>query len=72
MSSPRDTLHDLIDRLPEQELGAALRFIEFLTREEVTPAFAESIRAGIQQADAGLTVDCRNYDEMVGKLLGEN
>jgi len=26
----RDTLHDLVDRIPEEELPAARRFLEYL------------------------------------------
>jgi hypothetical protein len=65
----RDTLHDLIDRLPDAELGAARRFLEFLSQEPIGPGLAASIRRGIAQADAGQTIVCHNYDEMVEKLL---
>jgi hypothetical protein len=30
MAASRDTLHNLVDRLPENELAAAQRFLEFL------------------------------------------
>jgi hypothetical protein len=32
----RDTLHDLVDRIPEEELPAAERFLEYLA---VSPAY---------------------------------
>jgi uncharacterized protein (DUF2164 family) len=49
---------------------AAQRFLEFLTQDLVGPVFGESIRQGIAQADAGESIVCRNYDDMVEKLLG--
>ena len=36
----RDTLHDLIDRLPEEELPAAKRFLEYLA---VSPAYRTAL-----------------------------
>jgi hypothetical protein len=71
MADTRHTLHDLIDRLPDAELIMAQRFLEFLSQESVGPAFSDSIRRGIAQADAGQTIVCRDYDEMVEKLLGK-
>ena len=71
MSANRDQIHHLVDRLPEAELLAAQRFLEFLSQEPVGPMFAASIRRGIDQADAGQTIVCHNYDEMVEKLLGK-
>jgi hypothetical protein len=70
MAAARDALHDLVDRLPDEELNAAQRFLEFLSQEAVAPSFAASIRRGIAQADAGQTIVCQNYDEMLEKLLG--
>jgi hypothetical protein len=70
MAAARDALHDLIDRLPDEELSAAQRFLEFLSQEAAGQALADSIRRGIAQADAGQTIVCNNYDEMVEKLLG--
>jgi hypothetical protein len=69
MSANRDQIHHLVDRLSEAELLAAQRFLEFLSQEPVGPIFAESIRRGIAQADAGQTIVCHDYDEMVEKLL---
>jgi hypothetical protein len=70
MSASRDALHQLIDGLPDAELAAAQRFLEFLSQEPVGPNFAAAIRRGIAQADAGDTIVCRSYDEMVAKVLG--
>jgi hypothetical protein len=72
MAAARDTLHTLIDRLPDAELGVAQRFLEFLSQEPIGPTLAASIRRGIAQADAGQTIVCHNYDEMVEKLLGKD
>jgi hypothetical protein len=70
MSANRDQIHHLVDRLPDAELPAAQRFLEFLSQEPVGPLFAASIRKGIAQADAGQTIVCHDYGEMVEKLLG--
>jgi hypothetical protein len=61
----------MIDRLPDAELGAALRFLKFLSQEPAEPPLAASIRRGITEADAGQTIICHSYDEMVEKVLGE-
>ena len=71
MATGRDAIHYLVDRLPDSELGAAQRFLEFLSQEPVGPAFSASIRRGMAQAEAGQTVVCHDYDEMVEKLLGK-
>jgi hypothetical protein len=42
-----------------------------LPQEPVGPVFGQSIRRGIAQADAGEAIVCRNYDDMVEKLLGK-
>ena len=70
MSASRDALHQLVDGLPDAELAAARRFLEFLSQETVGPRFAESIRRGLADSDAGRTIVCGNYDEMVAKVLG--
>jgi hypothetical protein len=69
--SNRDTLHYLIDRLPDAEIPAAQRFLAFLAQEPVGTVFGESIRRGIAQADAGESIVCQNYDDMVEKLPGK-
>jgi len=71
MLTNREELHRLVDRLPDAELPTAHRFLEFLSQESVGPRFAASIRRGIGQADAGETIVCGNYDEMVEKVLGK-
>jgi hypothetical protein len=70
MNGPRDALHTLVDQLPEAELGAAKRFLEFLSQEEIGPELAASIRRGISEANRGETIVCGSYEEMVEKLLG--
>ena len=68
----RDVLHELIDRLPEADIGTVERFLTLLSQEPIGPAFAESIRRGLAQADAGQTVVCRDYADMVEKLLAQD
>jgi hypothetical protein len=38
----RRTLHDLVDRIPEEELSAAQRFLEYLA---VSPAYRAALSA---------------------------
>jgi hypothetical protein len=38
----RDTLHHLVDRIPEEELAAATRFLEYLA---VSPAYRAALSA---------------------------
>ena len=38
----RDTLHDLVDRIPEEEVQAAKRFLEYLA---VGPAYRTALSA---------------------------
>jgi hypothetical protein len=63
----RDTLHDLVDRIPEEELPAAERFLEYLAvgpayraalsaapdAESVTDADASAISRAQEEIDAG-------------------
>ena len=66
----RSDLHQLVDRIPDTELPIARRFLdEFLSQNSVDLEFAESIRRGLAQANAGETIACASYDEMVDKLL---
>ncbi len=65
----RDALHELVDSLPEAEIATAERFLTIISKEPIGPGFAGSIRRGLAQADAGDTVLCRDYSEMVEKLL---
>ena len=71
MATSREELHHLVDRLPDAELSTAHRFLEFLSQESVGPRFAASIRRGIADANAGETIVCGNFDEMVEKVLGK-
>ena len=71
MATNRDELHHLVDRLPDAELSTAHRFLEFLSQESVGPVFGASIQRGIAQADAGETIVCGSYGEMVEKILGK-
>lgn len=66
----RDTLHALIDRIPEEELPAAKRFLEYLTispavraalsatpdDEPVTEADIDAIRRAHEDVRAGRVV----------------
>jgi len=66
----RETLHHLIDRIPEGELPAAQRFLEYLASnpayraamsappddEPVTPGDAEAIAKAREDVRAGRTV----------------
>lgn len=54
-----DILGKLVDPLPEAEIA----------EEPIGPKFADSIRRGLAQADAGDTVVCCDESEMVEKLL---
>lgn len=65
----RHILHELVDSLPEAEITTAERFLTLISKEPIGPEFANSIRRGLAQADAGDTVVCRDYTEMVEKLL---
>jgi hypothetical protein len=58
----RDTLHDLIDRIPEEELPAAKRFLEYLA---VSPAYRAALSAPqddepVTQDDAAAIARARN------------
>jgi hypothetical protein len=72
MSATRDELHTLIDRLPESEIPAAQRFLQFLSIEPIGPEFAESIRRGRAQADTGDSIACHNYRGMAASILGDD
>ncbi|MBM3758655.1 MAG: hypothetical protein FJW36_00245 [Acidobacteria bacterium] len=65
----RENLHKLVDSLPEAEVALAERFLSIISKEPIGPEFADSIRRGLAQADAGDTVVCRDFAEMVEKLL---
>ena len=65
----RAVLHELVESLPEAEIATAARFLTMISNDHIGPEFAGSIRRGLAQADAGDTVVCRDYSEMVEKLL---
>jgi hypothetical protein len=65
----RDVLHELVDSLPESEIATAERLLMMISKEPIGPEFADSIRRGLAQADAGDAVVCRDYSEMVEKAL---
>ena len=65
----RDILHELVDSLPEVEIATAERFLTIISKEPIGPEFADSIRRGLAQADAGDTIVCRDYSDMIEKLL---
>ena len=65
----RHVLHELVDSLPEAEIATAERLLTMISKESIGPEFADSIRRGLAQADAGETVVCRDYAEMIEKLL---
>ncbi len=71
MAITRDQLHQLVDGLPEQEMAPAQRFLLFLSQEAISEELGGSIRQGLSQAEAGEAIVCRNFDEMVEKILGE-
>ena len=71
MPVTREQLHQLVEGLPEQEIAAAQRFLLFLSQETIGDEFGQSIRRGLDQANSGQTVVCRNYNEMVDQLLGD-
>lgn len=71
MAITREQLHELVDGLPEQEMAVAQRFLLFLSQEAIGEKFGGSVRRGLAQSEAGETTVCRNYDEMVEKILGE-
>ena len=71
MPITREQLHQLVEGLPEQEIAAAQRFLLFLSQETIGDQFGQSIRRGLDQANSGQTVVCRNYNEMVDQLLGD-
>jgi hypothetical protein len=66
----RDTLHNLVDRIPEEELPAAQRFLEYLA---VSPAYRAALSATpddepVTEGDA--TAIARAHEEVgAGKVI---
>jgi len=71
MASAREQLHDLVERLPDEQVAVAQRLLLSLSEERIGPVFADSIRRGLAQADADETITCHDFDEMVDALLSE-
>jgi hypothetical protein len=69
----RDTLHDLVDRIPEEELPAAERFLEYLA---VSPAYRAAFFAPPDDepvTDADLAAIARARDEVrAGKVISHD
>jgi hypothetical protein len=69
----RDTLHDLVDRIPEEELPAARRFLEYLA---VNPAYRAALSAGpddepVTDGDASAITRARE-DIREGKVISHD
>ncbi|HYL73237.1 MAG TPA: hypothetical protein VEU96_03480 [Bryobacteraceae bacterium] len=69
----RDTLHDLIDRIPEEELPAAKRFLEYLV---VSPAYRTALLAPqddepVTRADASAIERARD-EVRSGKIVSHD
>jgi hypothetical protein len=69
----RDALYDLIDRIPEDELLAAKRFLEYLL---VSPAYRTALTASpddesVTEADAAAIARARN-EVRLGKVVSHD
>jgi hypothetical protein len=69
----RDTLHDLVDRIPEEELPAAKRFLEYLA---VNPAYRGALSAApdderVTEGDAVAITRARE-DVREGKVISHD
>lgn len=66
----RDTLHDLVDRIPEEELPTAQRFLEYLA---VSPAYRAALSAPPDDeplTEADVAAIARARDEVrAGKVI---
>jgi predicted transcriptional regulator len=47
---PRTTLHALVDELPEQEIPAARRYLEFLRQQTPEPRSVDPLRRALENA----------------------
>jgi hypothetical protein len=69
----RDTLHDLVDRIPEEELAAAGRFLEYLA---VSPAYRAAFFAPPDDepvTDADAAAIARARDEVrAGRVISHD
>jgi hypothetical protein len=69
----RDILHDLIDQIPEEELVAAKRFLEYLA---VSPAYRAALSAPpddepVTEADAAAIAQARG-EVLAGKVISHD
>ena len=69
----RNTLHDLVDRIPEEELSAAQRFLEYLT---VGPAYRAALSAppddeAVSDGDAAAIARVRE-EVRSGRVVGHD
>jgi hypothetical protein len=69
----RETLHDLVDRIPEEELPAAKRFLEYLA---VSPACRAALSAPPDDeplTEADVAAIARARDEVrAGKVISHD
>jgi hypothetical protein len=69
----RETLHDLVDRIPEEELPAAKRFLEYLA---VSSAYRAALSASLDDeavTEAEAAAIARARDEVRdGKLISHD
>ena len=69
----RDTLHHLVDRIPEEELPAAKRFLEYLA---VSPAYRAALSAALDDepvTEADVIAIGRARDEVLtGKVISHD
>ena len=69
----RDILHDLVDRIPEEDLPAAKRFLEYLA---VSPAYRAALCAApddepVTEADAAAIARARE-EVRAGKVISHD
>ena len=69
----RDVLHHLVDRIPEEELPAAKRFLEYLA---VSPAYHAAMSASVDdepvtEADAA-AIERAREDIRAGRVVSHN
>ena len=69
----RDALHELVDRIPEEELPAAKRFLEYLV---VSPAYRAALSAPTDDepvTEADVTAIARARDDVrTGKVTSHD
>jgi hypothetical protein len=68
----RDPLHDLIDRIPEEEIPAAKRFLEYLV---VSPAYRAALSAPTDDepvTEADSAAIARAHDEVLSGRISSH